>query len=106
MRFPSIKVVATELRAINAEDAGDPEYGCDEASIDVRLQVYPCGDWAVRWGDSQYDQDHRGYWGSSGVPGNGRRFHSFDVARDLIEQCRDAYAEDVSASNALESSQA
>jgi hypothetical protein len=86
MRFPSIKDVATELRAINKEaDAGRDE-------VDVRLQVYEDGAWAVRWGLSDY-QDHRGYWGASSVPGSNRRFHSEDVARNLIDQAKDAYAD-------------
>ncbi len=36
-------------------------------SIDVRLQVYPDGQWAVHSGSSDYDQDHRGYWGASSI---------------------------------------
>ena len=89
MRFPKIDEVAAELRRINKNDAGEPEHGEEDASIDVRLQVYPDGQWAVRWGDSQYDQDHRGFWGSSSVPGDNRRFDSKDIARDLIDQARE-----------------
>jgi len=85
MRFPKIDDVAAELRRINKMDT-------DEDDIDVRLQVYSDGDWAVRWGLSDYDQDHRGYWGSSGVPGGNRRFDSKAVARDLIDQAKEAKA--------------
>ena len=88
MRFPSIAAVAAALRNVNANV---------EDTCDVRLQVYPDGQWALRWGDSQYDQDHRGYWGGSAVPGvvNGvaKRFDSKATARDLLEQCRDHYAD-------------
>lgn len=88
MRFPTIKQVARELRDINA---------WVEGSCDVRLQVYPDGSWAIRSGLSDYDQDHRGFWGASSVPGceNGRkhRFNSVDLARDLLEQAQDQYAE-------------
>jgi len=101
MRFPSIKSVAAELRDINASYGADAPGGRphihkvrharEEAYIDVRLQVYEDGAWAVRWGLSDYDQDHRGYWGASSVPGNNRRFHSEDVARDLISQAKDDY---------------
>lgn len=93
MRFPSIAAVARELRAVNAETYDTAGVAEDEQSIDVRLQVYPDGTWAIRWGDSSYDLDHRGYWGASSVPGNGRRFRSEEVARDLIEQARDHHAQ-------------
>lgn len=86
MRFPTINDVASELRAINKEilERDDADEG-----IDVRLQVLPNGEWAVHSGSPDYDQDHRGFWGSSMVPGNNRRFSSTDVARDLIEQARE-----------------
>lgn len=86
MRFPAIGDVAAELRRINKQGL-EPD-DADEG-IDVRLQVYNDGNWAVRWGLSDYDQDHRGYWGSSSVPGDNRRFDSKAVARDLIEQARE-----------------
>lgn len=84
MKFPSIKDVAARLREVNRDAWAD--------ACDVRLQVYPEGVWAVRSGDSGYDLDHHGYWGSSSVPGLLKRFNSRDVARDLIEQCREHYA--------------
>ena len=88
MRFPSILAVAQELRMINANVEGE---------CDVRLQVYEDGAWWIRYGDSSYDQDHRGYWGASCIPGCGgkncrpRRFRSRDVARDLIDQVKDSW---------------
>jgi len=88
MKFPSIKNVAQELRLISANVEGE---------CDVRLQVYPDGSWWVRYGDSSYDQDHRGYWGASCVPGCGgrknqpKRFQSIEVAKDLIEQVKDHF---------------
>jgi len=91
MRFPKIDDVAAELRDINQSEL-QPE-DADEG-IDVRLQVYPDGQWAVRWGLSDYDQDHRGFWGASSVPGNNRRFSSKDIARDLIDQAKDQHAMD------------
>lgn len=89
IKFPSIETVSAELRAINANVEGE---------CDVRLQVYPDGQWAVRSGLSDYDQDHRGFWGASTVPGVGgrrnrpQRFNSTDMARDLIAQAKDDYA--------------
>jgi hypothetical protein len=86
MRFPTISDVAAELRRINKQDSADDG---DDGGIDVRLQVHPDGNWKVNWGSSDYDQDHRGYWGSSSVPGDNRRFDSKDIARDLIDQARE-----------------
>jgi hypothetical protein len=87
MRFPSIESVAKELQNISANVEGE---------CDVRLQVYEDGQWAVRWGASDYDTDHNGFWGASSVPGVVagvvKRFNSRDVARDLIEQAREQYA--------------
>lgn len=57
---------------------------------DIRLQLYPDGDWAIRWGSSDYDQDHRGYWGASTVS-VGDNYAS--IADDLVEQALDARAE-------------
>ena len=83
MRFPSIQDVARELRAVN-------NFADDEC--DVRLQVEADGSWAVRYGDSSYDQSHLGYWGASSVPGSGRRFPSISTASDLLEQAKEQYA--------------
>ncbi len=89
MRFPSIKDVAAALRDINANV---------EDECDVRLCVWDDGQWCVRWGLVDYDQSHSNYCGASCVPGviNGRttRFQSRIIAKDLLEQCRDQYAED------------
>ena len=66
--------------------------GGEFPSCDVRLQVYAGGGgWDLHSGDSSYDQDHRGYWGSSSVTGH--RFNSTDTARDLIEQCKEMHAQ-------------
>lgn len=79
-----IKGIASELTAIRnmADD------GCD-----VRLQLYSDGHWSVRFGDSGYDTDHRGFWGASSVPGNGWTFDAEETARDLYEQAMDAKSE-------------
>ncbi len=84
IKWPSIKAVAAELVRVNRSvDSADDE------GVDVRLNVQADGSWSVLWGLSDYDQDHRGYWGASSVPGNKRRFRSRDVARDLLEQVKD-----------------
>lgn len=90
MRFPSINNVAAGLRAINANVEGE---------CDVRLQVYEDGEWAIRYGLSDYDLDHRGFWGASSIPGvvKGavKRFNSRSVALYLLEQAKEDYANSV-----------
>lgn len=96
MKRPSIKDVAAELRFINAN------VECDSSELgsgycDVRLQMYENGIWVMRHGLSDYDHDHRGYWGASCIPGiqNGvvKRFNSREVAKDLINQVEDHYTQ-------------
>jgi hypothetical protein len=89
MKFPSIKDVARELQSINESDLTDPDA---DACIDVRLQVTADG-WEIHSGDAQYDTDHKGHWGASSVPGNGKRFNSTDIARALISEARDSHAQ-------------
>jgi hypothetical protein len=87
MRFPSIKTIARELRNINANVEGD---------CDVRLQVYNNGEWAIRFGLSDYDTDHRGYWGCGLIPGvvDGKvtRFNAYGLARELLDQAKESAA--------------
>lgn len=66
--------------------------GCD-----IRLQVlagpdYPIGSWRIWEGDSQYDTDHRGYWGASFVPLGVSRKDSMTIARELIGEAQEAEA--------------
>ncbi len=96
MRFPSIVDVAAYLRGIDTTHPETWSLPEDERWIDVRLQVWPDGTWAIHTGDSSYDQDHRGYWGASSLPmfGTGR-FNARDTARELIDQAKDQQAQDV-----------
>lgn len=89
LRLPAVSVIAKCLSQINKYRVE----GDDEEGIDVRLQVYKDGQWAVRSGSSDYDQDHRGFWGASGVPGSRRSFNSQSVARDLIDQVENMAAQ-------------
>ena len=89
MRFPSVANVRRVLVAVNREV--DPSDDAD-SDVEVRLQVYPDGAWAVRVGSSDYDQDHRGYWGSGYVLGGGRRFNATELAKDLIGQAKEQFA--------------
>ena len=85
LKFPSAAHVAHDLRIASRSCDYDVE------GVDVRLQVYPDGRWAIRVGMSDYDQDHRGYWGAASVPGGNRRFNSNEVAKELIDQAHDHY---------------
>lgn len=86
MRFPSIKAVRKELVRANKTDAYKTP-GEDDSDVEVRLQIYGNGEWAVRVGDPQYDLDGRGCWGCGYVRGNGRRCNLTELAKDLLDQC-------------------
>lgn len=98
--FPSIAELARDLRAASKDfdprslppaDRIDPETG-HHVELDVRLQVVPGEGWTLWSGDSQYDTDHRGFWGSGSVPGRGHRFNSEELAADLIDQAKEQQA--------------
>lgn len=88
--MPTIKEVAAELRAEKPyiEDSFDDGEG--NVGIDVRLQVLPSGAWALRAGDSSYDYDHRGFWGSGFLA---RQTNCRELARELIDQCAEHAAQ-------------
>jgi len=95
-----IKEIASELTAVNdfatecdGGSCGPDEHMCGEGGIDVRLQLYTDGHWAIRFGDASYDTHHQGYWGASSVPGNGWTFDAEETARDLYEQAMDDKAQ-------------
>lgn len=92
--FPTIKELSRYLAAVKR--ANFPCYDWD--SIDVRLQVSE-GGWSVHTWDSSYDQDHRGFWGASSMD---ERTNCYDLAKDLIDQARNAHAEACSDPNAYQ----
>ena len=69
----------------------------EENTCDVRLQVYADDpmypQWALRWGASDYDLDHRGYWGASCIAADDDTHDIYATVAELIDQSRDAYAE-------------
>jgi hypothetical protein len=93
LEFPSVRAVASMLRAEN--DYIRRTFPVDRLSEDfggdVRLQVLDSGTWELWTGDSQYDTDHRGYWGSASL--NGEPFDSMAMARQLIDDCKEHYAQ-------------
>jgi hypothetical protein len=94
LNFPGVREVAAELRLENdyiRAEFSPADRRSDDFCGDVRLQVWPNGTWALHYGDSQYDQDHRGYWGCGSL--DGFPFDSMSLARDLIEQCKEHYAQ-------------
>ena len=82
IELPSLIEVSRALDAVSRSVDGE---------CDVRLQVYPDGQWAIRWGLSDYDQDHRGYWGASIVDSE---TSNLLIAQDLLDQV----AEDIAMS--------
>ncbi len=90
MRFPSISAVADALKyAKLAIDVADTIRGNESEGLDVRLQVQGDGSWALHTCDPGWDLDHNGFWGSSTLA---RRDNCRELARDLIDQCRDEHA--------------
>lgn len=79
-KMPSKKEVQVALSAIKRDVRPDEE------GLEVRLQVYENGDWAVRWGDSSYDQDHRGAWGC-GILSS--KSNCRTLAADLLDDCEE-----------------
>lgn len=99
VRLPSIANVRAALRSSwkylrrNFDRSEFEQTGEDFAGQDVRLQVHENGSWALHVCSSDYDQDHRGYWGASLLSYD--RQNLTDLARDLIGQCADAVANEV-----------
>jgi hypothetical protein len=70
---------------------GDIQGQIDD-TCEVRLQVYESGEWAVRWGSADYDQDHLGYWGASFLSPTDTASEITALAQDLIDQVSDQQA--------------
>lgn len=81
--LPSIVSVRMALKGVREEIRTERE--CVDG-IDVRLQVYPDGSWAIRVGPSDYDLDHRGFWGAASVSPTDKVKDLDDTARSLLDQ--------------------
>jgi hypothetical protein len=108
MQWPTVAEVAAELAWVrdrccevpaarddeDTDDRGDSnpydDHDSDDLWMDVRLQVYPGGQWAVRTGDSSYDQDHRGFWGAGSLAWDS---DCEDLAAGLIDEAKDHAAQ-------------
>lgn len=69
-----------ELNFINQE-------GINE--VDVRLQLTPDGQYFYHTGDSQYDVDHRGYWGDGIIAVDDTTIELRELAVDMLDQIED-----------------
>lgn len=95
-----VKALKDVVRGLDpCTETGEGEtcaYGCHEpdtcrGTVDVRLNVRG-RTWRVLWGPSDYDQDHRGAWGSSTLTAGKDDEDEDDldgIARDLIDQVAD-----------------
>lgn len=72
------------------EEYDSDEDFLDDAYIDIRLQVMDDHQWYFHSGDSSYDTDHRGAWGSSSVGKCVSMDEAMEIARDLIEQAAES----------------
>lgn len=95
-KFPAVAAVRSALyrefrylRGFRREELVGP--GEDFAGTDIRLQCCLNGTWRLHTGPSDYDQDHRGYWGASFLSYD--RQNLTDLARDLLDQAKEAEAE-------------
>jgi hypothetical protein len=104
VQWPTVAQVCEELtwvrdrccevppNALNDNPDGDDEQGDgpfddeDDGYMDVRLQVYPGGSWALRTGDASYDTDHRGYWGAGSLAWDS---DCEELAAALIDEAKD-----------------
>jgi hypothetical protein len=95
--FPTIEHVSFDLRWVNGLPS-DRDVDVRLQVFEVRLQVFEPDHlsdlyfWRINYGDASYDQDARGFCGAASVPGNGKRFKSRKVAKDLIEQVKEQIA--------------
>ncbi len=80
--MPTIEEVKAELERIAAFTDFDDLGQDDDGYLDVRLRVFE-GDWEVKFGDSQYDTDHRGSWGYASICEDS---DLSEVAQELIDE--------------------
>ena len=74
------------------EDDDNDNDNEDEQGMDVRLR-YHYGNIFLYSGSSDYDQDHRGHWGSSSVQSDTTKDDCFSIAEDLLDQVLDNAAQ-------------
>lgn len=88
IRLP-VASIAAELKYLHGFYA--PATEDNGGVLDVRLQVFPNGQWALHYGAPDYDTDHHGAW-AAGTIDLGERMtarHARIMARTLINQAAD-----------------
>ena len=87
------KIDAQEVKAqlVSIRDSLGEDY--EGGGLPVRLQVQEDGSWEIHTGDSSYDLDHRGYWGSDGIQPDFTEKDLQSIAEGMIEQALDTWAE-------------
>lgn len=89
--FPTVEDMLPFLLSLPARvEPGMVESDNDTPSIDVRLQVWPSGQWTMHSGDACYDADHAGFWGASCVTAD----DTTESLRETAKQLRDDAMED------------
>ncbi len=83
LEFPKVAEIAAALANVQKGIA---------AECDVRLQVYADGAWIIRYGSSDCDQDHRGYWGAASIDPDTTAEDLRFTAINLLEQAEEQYA--------------
>jgi len=67
------------------------EVGSDDPSIDIRLQWHD-DQWQVHLGSSDYDQNHKGFWGSSSVTPDTKVDELLETLIDQVEESMESSA--------------
>lgn len=113
-QFPSESTIVEALRTLDRTPPLSPTEMVGEDGwhrLEVRLQVLPSDNyeedgegrpvcveasWRLWTGDSSYDTDHRGYWGSTSLPflgdPEGDDLDADDLAHDLRSEALEAAA--------------
>ena len=70
----------------------------DESYLDIRLQISESdygsdygSEWSIHTGSSDYDQDHRGFWGCSSISGEESTEDIIEIVEDIVEQAEEEY---------------
>jgi hypothetical protein len=85
----SISDVCEELSDIRdyLETYDDDEIADDDGVPGTDVRINSTGEgFKILYGDSSYDDDHRGFWGSSYVRKGSNDYDLIEIAYDLIEQ--------------------
>ena len=95
--------IVEELRQLrdwlDAEELwiGEDDETAPEGYCDVRIQLFVDDDlevtWSMKWGDCQYDPDHRGFWGSGTLSSEDNDGDIEELVEEFIDQALDAWSD-------------